>query len=120
MPSPRRRVILRTLFAIVLAILLYAGLRPEHVPELFNEEDKLHHLAGFAALALSARMAFPRGSWVWQVVAMVALGVCIELAQELLPDRTSSIWDILANLVGLAVGLALSRLPALRRFATQA
>jgi VanZ family protein len=119
--SPRshatRRRTLRIVFVVVLAILLYAGLRPEHIPEFFNEEDKLHHLAGFAALALSTRMAFPRGSVLWQIAGMVLLGVFIELAQELLPDRTSSIWDILANLTGIAVGLALARLPFLRRYA---
>lgn len=113
-----RRWILRIVFAIVLIVLLYAGLRDRAIPEFFNEEDKLHHLAGFAALALSTRMAFPRGSVLWQVLAVVALGVFIELAQEWLPDRTSSVWDILANLVGIAVGLALSRLPALRRYAS--
>lgn len=117
-PDPAlRRVVLRIAFAVVLAVLLYAGLREQPVPELFHEEDKLHHVLGFAVLAMSARMAFPHGRLRWQLPAMLALGAAIELAQNLLPGRTGSVWDMLADMLGVGLGLALAALPAMRRFA---
>ena len=47
-------------FLIVLAVVLFNGLKPEPVPQLFDQQDKLHHLLGFAALAFTLRLAFPR------------------------------------------------------------
>jgi VanZ family protein len=120
-PDPvLRRVVLRIVFVAVLAVLLYAGLREHPVPELFHEEDKLHHLLGFAVLAVSMRMAFPRGRLRWQLPAMLALAAGIELAQNLMPERTGSMWDMWAGTLGIALGLASTMLPALHRFAVGA
>ncbi|MBF6623433.1 MAG: VanZ family protein, partial [Pseudomonas stutzeri] len=47
-------------FLAVAVVILYAGLKPEPVPQAFDQQDKLHHLLGFAALAFSMRLAFPR------------------------------------------------------------
>jgi VanZ family protein len=120
-PDPvLRRLVLRIAFAVVLAVLLYAGLREQPVPELFHEEDKLHHVLGFAVLAVSMRMAFPRGRLRWQLPALLALAAGIELVQKLMPERTGSVWDLLAGAFGVTLGLALALLPALRRFAVGA
>ncbi len=116
-PPATRRVLLRLAFAVVACFLLYAGLRAQSVPELFHEEDKLYHLAGFAALAVCTRLAFPRPAWWWQALAMLAMGGGIELAQNLEPARLGSAWDFLFDAIGVAIGLALARLPYLRHLA---
>ena len=97
-------------FLIVLAIVLFSGLKPEPVPQLFHQQDKLHHLLGFAALAFSLRLAFARVPFVAGLLLMVAAALLIELAQGLLPYRVASRWDMLANVLGVLFGWGCSLL----------
>ena len=96
-------------FATVTVILLFAGLRPQPIPELFAEEDKLHHWIGFLVFACSCRLAFPNVKFRWIAVGCLLTGVLIEAAQGLMPLRTASPYDMLANTVGVLMGLLISR-----------
>ena len=100
---------LRTLlFLAVCAGLLYTGLRTKPIAQLFDQEDKLHHLFGFFALAFSCRLAFLRVKLHWIALGCVLAGVAIEYAQALVPLRTASLYDALANTLGVALGLAVA------------
>ena len=100
---------LRTLlFLAVCAGLLYTGLRTKPIAQLFDQEDKLHHLLGFFALAFSCRLAFLRVKLHWIALGCVLTGVAIEYAQALIPLRTASLYDALANTLGVALGLAVA------------
>ena len=96
------------LFLIVLAAILYAGLRPQPIPQDFDNQDLLHHCLAFAALVCSARLAFPTTHTFWTVLYSLLLGVIIELTQGLMPLRTPSVADMAANLAGVFVGLLLA------------
>ena len=96
------------LFLAVCAGLLYTGLRTRPIAQLFDQEDKLHHLLGFFALAFSCRLAFLRVKLHWIALGCVLTGVAIEYAQALIPLRTASFYDALANTIGVALGLALA------------
>lgn len=109
---------IRTLpFVAVLAVILFAGLKPDPVPQLFSQQDKLHHMLGFAALAFSLRLAFPRLPLGWLVGASFAAALLIEFGQGLLPQRTASLADMLANALGVSLGLGCSQL--LRHWSTR-
>ena len=88
--------------------LLYTGLRTRPIAQLFDQEDKLHHLLGFFALAFSCRLAFLRVKLHWIALGCVLSGVAIEYAQALIPLRTASLYDALANTLGVALGLAVA------------
>jgi len=79
-------------FIAVLAVILFTGLRPEPVPQVFDQQDKLHHLLGFAALMFTLRLAFAQWRVVWAVAACLGAAVLIELAQGLLPNRWATCW----------------------------
>ena len=96
-------------FAAVTVILLFAGLRAQPIPELFVEEDKLHHLIGFLVFACSCRLAFPSVKFHWIAMGCLLTGVLIEAVQGLMPLRTASPYDMLANTVGVLMGLLISR-----------
>lgn len=98
------------LFLIVLAAILYAGLRPQPIPQGFDSQDLLHHGLAFAALVCSARLAFPATHTFWTVLYSLLLGVIIELTQGLMPLRTPSVEDMAANLAGVLVGLVIALL----------
>ncbi|APC14806.1 hypothetical protein BLL42_03345 [Pseudomonas frederiksbergensis] len=95
-------------FAVVTAILLIAGLRPQPIPELFAEEDKLHHWFGFLVFACSCRLAFPLVKWFWIALGCLLTGLLIEGAQGLMPLRTASPYDMLANSFGVLTGLLIA------------
>ena len=93
-------------FIAVLAVILFSGLNPEPVPQMFDQQDKLHHLLGFAALMFTLRLGFPKGRFVWLLLTSLAAALLIELVQSALPNRTASMGDMLANTLGVFVGWA--------------
>lgn len=93
------------LFLAVCAGLLFTGLRTRPIPQVFAQEDKLHHFMGFFALAFSCRLAFLPVKLHWIAIGCVLAGVLTEYAQALIPLRTASFYDALANTAGVALGL---------------
>jgi VanZ family protein len=91
-------------FMAVLAVILFAGWKPEPLPEAVAQQDKAHHLLGFAALAVTARLAFPRAHILWLLAFSLGTGLLIELGQGLQPNRTPSTGDMLANALGVLLG----------------
>ena len=96
------------LFLAVCAGLLFTGLRSRPIPQVFAQEDKLHHFIGFFALAFSCRLAFLHIRLLWLAIGCVLAGLLIEYAQALMPLRTASLYDALANTAGVALGLSVA------------
>lgn len=72
--------------------------------------DKLNHASAFAALALSARLAFPAARAAgWRIaVALLAYGALIEIVQLFVPGRESEWADLLGDGVGVGIGMVLA------------
>ncbi|VVQ02064.1 hypothetical protein PS914_04168 [Pseudomonas fluorescens] len=96
------------LFVGISAALLTAGLRAQPIPEAFAQEDKVHHLIGFLALSFSCRLAFLRVKLRWISLGCLLTGIIIEYAQALMPLRTASAYDALANGFGVVIGLLIA------------
>lgn len=70
--------------------------------------DKIGHLVAFAALMLwYAQLYVGRDRW-HCALALVGFGILIELLQALVPYRSADGWDLLADVVGVGVGLLLA------------
>jgi VanZ family protein len=109
--APARRWRRRLPFVAVALVVLLAGFDPHPLPELFPQQDKLHHLFGFAALLFTARVAFPRVPGTWLAAATLAAALAIEIGQGLLlPERSASLGDMLANTAGVLLGWACAHL----------
>lgn len=91
-------------FIIVLGIIVFSGLRPEPVPQVFDDQDKLHHMCGFAAMMFTLRLAFPQWRAFWAIAISLTAGLLIEFGQSFLPNRTASAADMVANSVGVLLG----------------
>lgn len=102
---------------------LVTGLHDKPIPQVFQHQDLLHHGVAFAALAFTACLAFSRRyGWLAIVLSLVVAGG-IELGQYLLPRRTASALDMLADVLGIIIGGGLwvgisSRLGRRRRVST--
>ncbi|MNY62530.1 VanZ like family protein [compost metagenome] len=80
-------------------------MRGEPVPQVFENQDKLHHWAGFACLTVSAFFAFPGTRLIWLLLWPLLGSMLIELEQSLMPLRTASLGDMVANAVGVLCGM---------------
>jgi hypothetical protein len=75
------------------------------------------HLAAFAVLGFLAWLARPPGQGRWLAIALTVYGLATEIVQAFVPGRDCNLVDVLANLVGLALGvLAAQAMEAIGRW----
>jgi VanZ family protein len=73
--------------------------------------DKTLHLLAFAYLSAALWWAYPRwGSSYFATAMLVAYGVCIEAVQALIPNRSASLFDLVADCIGIGIGLGVVHL----------
>jgi len=95
---------------LLVVTVLYLSLAPLNVlAELPTHVDKFEHAAAYVFLAVwfTGLVARPR---YWRVVtALVVFGLTIEFLQAAMPfGRQGDPWDVLANITGIGVGLAIA------------
>lgn len=78
-------------------------------PQVFSLWDKAQHAGGFVVLTLLGLCAYPHRAMAL-LVAMLALGVGIEVAQSATGWRYGDVADWVADAVGVAAAYALWRL----------
>lgn len=103
------------LLALLLVVIAWLAFTPAPPDTLDTGWDKVNHALAFAALAWVAELAaWPRRGHRWRIaLGLLAWGVLIELVQGQLPTRSAEWGDVLADGVGIAIGLLLA-LPCLR------
>ena len=105
-------------WAWVAQILLvgFAALTPGDAAPTFSPSDKFDHLLAFCVLAATGVLALQhrRMSLLRVGAALLAYGGFIEIAQMQIPGRYGDWADLLADAVGVALGLGLTL--TLRRF----
>ena len=113
--APERRPLWRALLLALLLIISWLALSPAPPKVGDTGWDKANHLLAFATLAfVSVWALWPRPRlWGWLVLALLAYGVGIEVAQSFVPPREADWQDVVADGVGIALGL-LAALPFTR------
>ena len=93
-------------FWVFLLFCTYLSLTPAVPDALHNYSDKLLHASGYLALFLSCSLAYAR-IWSWRLIfgGLLSYSVLIEITQNFIPHRGFSGFDILANALGLFLGL---------------
>ncbi|CAB0151570.1 hypothetical protein PSI9734_01944 [Pseudidiomarina piscicola] len=93
----------RALFIALLAVVTASFLMQVSSGDLprFEHLDKVVHFAAFFVLAWAFHHAFPIPIWL-ALIVLTGYGVLIEYIQQLLPYRTSSWGDLLADGAGAA------------------
>ena len=97
----------RALLLLLVLVVSWLALSPAPPKVLSTGWDKSNHALAFASLAFSGVWAgWPRPRhWAWLVVALLAYGIGIEIAQSFLPPREADWHDVVADSVGIALGL---------------
>jgi VanZ family protein len=105
-------MIYRGVFSIVLLATIGLALYPDlKLPNHWlagGQTDRVYHVAAFAVLAVLAGFAWRLRTSLVIGLAMLAVG--IEAAQILAPGRRADALDLMASLVGLALGVSAVRL----------
>jgi VanZ family protein len=103
----QRPALWRTLLAALVVAILWLALSPQPPKTVDTGWDKANHVAAFAALAFTAVWALwpQRRRWGWLVLWLLAFGGFIEVAQSQVPPREGDWADLLADGVGIVLGL---------------
>lgn len=101
----------RLAFALCLIAVLTLALLPDPDPRLSTGWDKGNHLLAFATLAFLGCWAL-RGHWLIVVIGLLGYGVLIEVLQSLTGYRYAEWADLLADGLGILVGLGVFGLQA--------
>lgn len=107
---PTLRTLWWSLGMVLLATIAALSLLPIRGPDLdLPNSDKLNHALAYSVLTLYFGQLVGAG---WRrrgavVLGLFAYGIGIEALQALLPPRSAELADLVANLVGIAIGLAL-------------
>jgi len=96
-------------FGGVIAVLIGSLTPATEMPDI-GVSDKIQHFGAYAALAFTAALGWSRGPMFGVMIAgVVVAGPAIEVLQMIVPGRSASWGDVVADLVGVAIGLALAR-----------
>jgi VanZ family protein len=105
--DPRYRPHWRALLLVMLVVTCWFAFSPQPPGLKFKDADKVQHLLAFGALTLVTGLTMAAGlrQTVWAVGWMLLFAIFIELVQSQLPTRTADVMDVLADSVGIVVGL---------------
>ncbi|WP_299200249.1 VanZ family protein [uncultured Amphritea sp.] len=94
----------KTIFSLCAAGLLYGLFRQTPPPQLFDQSDKFGHFAGFSAMTFAGIWALSRKIIQLFIVSLIVLACSAEFIQQwFLPHRHFSLYDMYANLTGIAI-----------------
>jgi VanZ family protein len=107
------------IWGISICTVIYYSLVPQvEFPVDFWNADKVYHCAAYGWLAVLPMVGFSmRRIALPAALSMIILGVLLEIGQYFVPGRDCSFWDMVANGLGVAVGIPLG--DYLRRRLTQ-
>jgi VanZ family protein len=85
----------------------YVSLMPtQKLPDM-NVSDKLEHTIGYVALTLWFAGVYPRSRYLHIAIGMFMFGLIIEYLQGAMQlGRSRDYHDVIANSIGIAIGLA--------------
>jgi VanZ family protein len=100
----------RAALLLLCVVVAYLALSPSPPRGADLGWDKLNHASAFAAMAFVATLGFRQHRLHRRYVALglVAYGAAIEIAQLFVPGRSCEWGDLLADCVGIAVGMLLA------------
>ncbi|MET0208937.1 MAG: VanZ family protein [Burkholderiaceae bacterium] len=106
--DPRWRAAWRLLFLALITAISWLAFSPHPPPSADLGWDKANHFAAFGSLTFTGLQCLRAGRRrVWLVMAgMLAFGILIELIQSQIPGRDADAQDVLADMLGATLGLA--------------
>jgi VanZ family protein len=106
------------IFACCIVIIAALAIIPQsELPDALDFWDKAQHMLAFSVLAITGSLAFPK-KLKTIYVGLISYGACIEVVQKYFTaTHTGSLRDLLADCLGIALGIVIHFI--ISRFAKQ-
>jgi len=99
-----RNAVFPIALAVAVVTTLYFAFTPIEHQLTDSVNDKLKHLLAFAVFAFLTDFSFPRTSLGFlKVLTLLGYGMFIEIVQYFLPYREFSMYDLLADGIGIGI-----------------
>ena len=96
------KVSMRGLVVFLMLAGAWVATRTFDFPEVFEVNDKVKHLVVFFGFAFLMDMSTSRHPfWLWKGLPLLIYGILIEIMQYFSPDRYFSVWDWVADFLGI-------------------
>jgi VanZ family protein len=97
----------QVVLALLATVICWLAFSPAPPPQVDTGWDKANHALAFATLAVTAELAFwtLRGRRWRNAAGLMAFGAFIEVVQSRIPGRSGEWPDLVADAVGVALGL---------------
>jgi VanZ family protein len=101
------RKIIISFYVFYVLIITYFSLTPiEHkIPENIWDWDKASHFTAYLLLAMFVKKVHVRFSYLTCVITCFSYSFAIECIQYFIPNRQFDVLDMLANLLGMVLGV---------------
>ncbi len=96
-------------FWLALMACTYLALTPSPPDAVSHFSDVLLHAFAFTVLTFLCSVAHFRQGYLYPALWMLAYGVAIELVQGQIEARSAEFGDLVVDVLGIAIGLALVR-----------
>jgi VanZ family protein len=94
----------RIALLVALVVITHLATTSMHYPVVEDISDKVNHIIAFYVLALLIDFSFPNSEFgLAKVSVLLGYGLAIESIQYFLPFRSASLFDVVADSVGLIV-----------------
>jgi VanZ family protein len=102
---PRSSLISKLCLACVLITIVYLSVTPNNAALIitFDGADKIKHAFAYFVLGMTASFAIPKRYYVLALIGFWLMSGVIAFLQGMQPTRTPSIYDLMANTVGLTL-----------------
>ena len=92
-------------FFICIVAIEYLATTTLEIKPVQNSWDKANHFIAFMTLYVTLSLGYPKLEVVKKVMILLAFGLQIELVQYFLPNREFSLLDVVADGVGIFIGM---------------
>jgi VanZ family protein len=86
-------------------VIEYLALTPQHIEVLDGLWDKQNHFFAFFVLFVLLSFAYQYFSMLKKIGILLLIGFQIEITQYFIPGRFFSLMDIVADSIGIAIGI---------------
>jgi VanZ family protein len=92
---------------VMMLVIVWAAMQVNDPLSAFVHTDKMRHILAFGALGLCAAF-MPTTKWrIVGLATVITFGMLVEIIQIPVPDRTASLSDLLASVIGSFGGFGL-------------
>ncbi|KOR28811.1 hypothetical protein TI03_03875 [Achromatium sp. WMS1] len=89
---------------MVITYLVFTQTKVSILGDLDKLDDKVKHILAFIFLAFGL-VHYWHVKWSWTTIILLVYGIGIEVVQYFIPNRTTSLTDVLADILGILLGL---------------